>query len=180
MMKKMVCLLLAAVFLIVLCSCGTQMTAVENYLIALKKMDFEGVMNTVSESNQNLENLYKNLNDEEKETLQKLYGLVQYTIKEETKENGVRLVDITLKIPDVKRIFELTDKQILVSAETASKVVSDMIDSGTVSKTLILEKSFTVQMIESDGKWRIDSGDANKEFFDTIGFEKTMHFFVYD
>ena len=117
---------------------------------------------------------------DEKETLQKLYGLMQYTIKEETKENGVRLVAITLKVPDVKRILELTDKQILVSAETASKVVSDMIDSGTVSKTLMTEKAFSVQMIVSDGKWLIDSGDANKEFFDTIGFEKAMNFFVYD
>ncbi len=175
MMKKIACLLLTAVFLTVLCGCSTQMTAVENYLIAIKKQDFEGAANTLSGKEQHLEaSLYQNLNEDEKEVLQKLYALMQYSIGEETEENGVKFVSVNLKTPDVQRIFALADKQILVSAESMEKIVSDMIDNGSVAKTMMSEKTFLVRMTENDGKWLVDSGKVNQAFFDAVGFETVV------
>lgn len=179
-MKKILCLQLVFIFIFVFCACSAQMTAVENYLIAVKNMDMEGISGSLGGEDRNLEILDRNLNEEEEEALRKLYALMQYSMGEQTEENGARFVDVTLQIPDVQRIFELVDKQILVSAESAEKLVLDMIESGAVEKTMMIEKKISVKMIESDGKWLIDSGDANKDFFDAVGLELVMGSFVLD
>lgn len=173
-MKKMVAALLVAVMILSLCSCSAGMTAAEKYLIAVKKLDMQG-LGTVQPMT---EILYRNLDDEEKATLLDLYALLQYTIGEVSEENGVKFVSVTLKTPDVKRIFDLVDKQILVSAETAQQVISGMLESGTIAKTMMTEKTFLVKMVETDGQWLVDSGVANQEFLDTVGLEAVMNSFV--
>ncbi|MBQ8496811.1 MAG: hypothetical protein IJ489_05060 [Clostridia bacterium] len=174
-MKKLMAMVLAAVLAFTLCSCSVKMTAAENYLIALKKMDAEGMKAAVDA--EELLDILNRASDEEREALKKLYAPIQYTVGEQTEEDGARFVSLTLKVPDMARLIELVKKQILVSAETAEKVISDMIDDGTVAKTMMIEKTVSVKMIEKNGEWVIAVADeANDAFMQTIALTETVSF----
>lgn len=174
-MKKIVAMLLAAVLAFSLCACSAQMTAAENYLIALKKMDREG-MKAALDTEASL-GILDRTSDEENAVLQKLYASLQYTIGEQTEEDGARFVSVTLKTVDAQRLIELVKKQILVSADSAEKAVSDMIDSGAVAKTMTIEKTVSVKMIEKDGAWVIAAEDAaNAEFMNTVALSEMASF----
>ena len=176
-MKKIIAMMLAIILSFSLCACSVKMTAAENYLIALKKLDTEGMK--VAVDTEEFLDILNRASDEEKEVLQKLYALIQYTVGEQTEENGAKFIAMTLKVPDMKRLIELVKKQILVSAESAEKVISDMIDDGTVARTLMTEKTVSVKMIAKDGEWVIAVEDSeNDAFMDVLALTDTVSFII--
>lgn len=176
-MKKIIAMMLAIILAFSLCACSVKMTAAENYLIALKKWDAEGMKAAVD--TEEFLDILNRASDEEKEVLQKLYALIQYTVGEQTEENGAKFIAMTLKVPDMKRLIELVKKQILVSAESAEKVISDMIDDGTVARTLMTEKTVSVKMIAKDGEWVIAVEDSeNDAFMDVLALTDTVSFII--
>lgn len=176
-MKKIIAMMLAIILSFSLCACSVKMTAAENYLIALKKLDTEGMKAAVD--TEEFLDILNRASDEEKEVLQKLYALIQYTVGEQTEENGAKFIAMTLKVPDMKRLIELVKKQILVSAESAEKVISDMIDDGTVARTLMTEKTVSVKMIAKDGEWVIAVEDSeNDAFMDVLALTDTVSFII--
>ena len=177
MMKKIVCLLLAMVFLTVLCGCSTQMTAVENYLIALKKADMNGMETALTSSDTTQSALFNHLNEDEKAALQSLYALIQYTIGEVAEEKDAKFVDVTLKIPNMQKILSLAEKQMLVTAESGEQIIREMVGDGTVTKTLMTEMTVSVKMTQASGVWKIARDDnENRAFFDAIALTNMMQF----
>ena len=181
-MKKIVCLFLAAVLMFAFCSCSSEMTAAEDFLIALKQMNIDAMKQELipeTEAGSLYTKLDTSLTEAERAVLQKLYGLTQYTVGEVIEEDGARFVSMTLKTPNAKRIAELADKQILVSAESAENIVSDMIDGGTVAKTLMTEKTVSVKMTEKDGAWLVDYEAAeNAAFRETLAISEILNFIL--
>ncbi|MBR5187872.1 MAG: hypothetical protein IKW18_05320 [Clostridia bacterium] len=180
-MKKIIALLLAVWMLFSLTGCSEGMTSAENFLLAVKKMDFEAMKNELV-PDQKLGSLYLKLDSDVDETalsaLKNLYALAQYTIGEISEEGSAeKTVEVTLKIPDMERIREQARAKVMVSAETAEKIVGDMIADGSISKTMIVESTFSVKMVKTEDGWKIPYAE-NKDLAKALSIENMIEFFV--
>ena len=186
MMKKIVSLLLLAALAVTLFGCSEMMTSAENFLIAVKKMDFEAMKKELYPDDRagslhlQLDNYADSLTSEDMETLKALYSLTQYTMGEESAaEKGVKTVSVTLKYPDVARIKSLADTKIMVSAESASKTVSDMIADGSIAKSYMTEKTISVKMVEKDGVWLLPYTESdNAALVSALLLSEMLRFFA--
>ena len=180
-MKKIIALLLAVWMLVSLTGCSESMTSAERFLLAVKKMDFEAMKNELV-PDQKLGSLYLKLDADVDEAalsaLRNLYALAQYTIGEISEETGAeKTVEITLKIPDMERIREQARAKVMVSSETAEKIVGDMIADGSIPKTMIVESKFSVKMVKTEDGWKIPYAE-NKDFAQALAIENMIEFFV--
>ena len=180
-MKKIIALLLAVWMLFSLTGCSEGMTSAENFLLAVKKMDFEAMKNELV-PDQKLGSLYLKLDSDVDETalsaLQNLYALAQYTIGEISEEGSAeKTVEVTLKLPDMERIREQARAKVMVSAETAEKIVGDMIADGSISKTMIVESTFSVKMVKTEDGWKIPYAE-NKDLAKALSIENMIEFFI--
>ena len=117
------------------------------------------------------------LDEDSLQTLKALYALVQYTIGETSTEGNVKKVAVTLKAPDTERIRFLTTTQVLVSGETASALIEEMINDGSISKNTMKEYSVSVKMIQADGVWLIPCGDKeNADFVSALAIAEMIEF----
>ncbi len=181
-MKKIlsICLIFCVIFGVV--SCADNMNPAENALIAIKSLDvdaFYSYMTSDADSARVLD-AYGNLNESERETLKKLYGLIQYTVEKETEEgNGQKTVSLTVKHPDMARVRTLADKKILVSAETAEAVVSVMLESGEIAGYYMAEEVFDVVLKKEDDTWKVAYREkANEAFFEMLYLVEMFTFFA--
>ena len=180
-MKRILALFLAVCTLVLFAGCAGKMTSAENFLLAVKKMDFEAMKNELV-PDQKLGSLYLKLDSDVDETalsaLQNLYALAQYTIGEISEESSAeQTVEVTLKIPDMERIREQARAKVMVSAETAEKIVGDMIADGSISKTMIVESTFSVKMVKTEDGWKIPYAE-NKDLAKALSIENMIEFFV--
>lgn len=177
-MKKILSFCLAAVILFSFFGCNETMTPAEKFLLATKEWNVEGMKKELV-ADMSLHSLYTRLdtklNEDEKQTMQKLYGMMQYTIGEQSLEKGMKSVEITLKVPDFKRIKELSATKILVFAEAAETIVSNMIADGSIEKSLMTEKTISVKMVEKDGAFLIPYAE-NAEFFENLFLSEMLNF----
>lgn len=180
-MKKMIAFVLVVAISCSLFGCIAKMTPVENFLLATKEMDIAS-MRAELVPDETVGSLYRKLeqanpNEESLQTLRALYALVQYTIGEVSDEGDAKTVSVTLKAPDMERIRVLTSTQILVSGDTASAVIEEMIADGSVSKSMMKEYSLSVKMIQTDGVWAIPCGDKeNADFVSALAIADMIEF----
>ena len=180
-MKKTIAFILIVAIGCSLTGCFQQMTPVENFLLAIKKMDLAAVRaemvpdGTTGSAYSRLENA--DLSEESMQVLRELYSLVQYTMGETVgAEGGTKLVSLEMKVPDMERIRSLVMTQILVSGDSASVVIGEMIADGSVSQYM-KEYSFAVKMTETDGAFKIPYGDKeNAEFVKAIAIVEMIDF----
>ena len=182
-MKKIIALLLAVWMLFSLTGCSEGMTSAENFLLAVKKMDMTAMKNELV-PDEKLGSLYLKLDsapqEESLSALRELYALMHYTMGEISENgNGVKTARVTLKVPDVERICSLVKVQAMVNADSAEKIVTDMIADGSVAGTMMLEKTVTVKMTEENGVWKIPYGDKeNEAFADALAIGDMISFFI--
>jgi hypothetical protein len=163
-MKKMIAFILTAAICCSLFGCLAKMTAVEDFLLAIKKMDTEAMCAEMV-ADETSGSLYRTLKNAKPEAdalsvLTELYGLMQYTIGTVSDgEGGAKTVSLTLKLPDMQRIRSLAEAQVLVSGDSAADGVGEMIADGSVGKNMMKEYSVSVKMTEADGVLKIPCGD---------------------
>ena len=180
-MKKTIALVLIVAISCSLFGCMAKMTPVENFLLATKKMDIASMRAEIvpDETVRSLDSRLANadLDEDSLQTLKALYALVQYTIGETSTEGNVKKVAVTLKAPDTERIRFLTTTQVLVSGETASALIEEMINDGSISKNMMKEYSVSVKMIQADGVWLIPCGDKeNADFVSALAIADMIEF----
>lgn len=147
------------------------MSPAENALIAVKAMDMDAFSSYMTADSQTtlsrvIGTFETGVSEEERETLKGLYGLIRYTMGEESEASGeTKTVSVTVKIPDMERVKSLAEKKILVSAETANAVVSEMLESGEIANNYMLDVTWQITMKEEDGGWRIPYSDKVNEAF---------------
>ena len=180
-MKKTIAFVLIVAISCSLFGCMAKMTPVENFLLATKKMDIASMRaeivpdETVGSLARKLENA--DIDEESLQALKAIYALVQYTVGEISTEGNVKKVAVTLKAPDMERIRALTSTQILVSGDTASAVIGEMVEDGSVSKSMMKEYSVSVKMIQTDGVWLIPCGDKeNADFVNALAIAEMIEF----
>lgn len=161
------------------------MSPVENALIAVKSMDinaFASCMTADSETSLSriVASFDSDLSEEEKETMKKLYGLIRYTMGEETSvSEDTKTITVSVKIPDMARVRTLAEKKILVSAETANDVLSAMLENGEIASYYMLDVTWQIVMKKKDGKWRISYADkANEPFVSALYLTEMTSFFA--
>lgn len=183
-MKKIIALVLAVWMIFSLSGCSENMTSAERFLLAVKKMDFASMKNELV-ADEKLGSLYWKLDsdlaleEESQIALRNLYALVRYTMGEISEENTTeKTVEITLKVPDMKRIREQVKAKVMASSGTAETIVGEMISDGTIEKTMILESTISVKMTKTDdGEWKIPYA-ANKNLAGALAIEDMIDFFV--
>jgi hypothetical protein len=159
------------------------MSPVENALIAVKNMDVEAFCSCMTSDSatmlSRITSAVGGLGDEERDTLKSLYGLIRYTMGEESAEkDGTKTVSVTVKIPDMARIRTLAEKKILVSAEPANAVISEMLTSGEIEGYYMLDMTLEIALKEEDGKWLIPyTTKANADFVDALYLAEMTAFF---
>lgn len=180
-MKKTIAFVLIVAISCSLFGCMAKMTPVENFLLATKEMDIASMRaeivpdETVGSLARKLENA--DIDEESLQALKAIYALVQYTVGEISTEGNVKKVAVTLKAPDMERIRVLTSTQILVSGDTASAVIGEMVEDGSVSKSMMKEYSVSVKMIQTDGVWLIPCGDKeNADFVNALAIAEMIEF----
>ena len=182
-MKRILALFLAVCTLVLFSGCAGKMTSAENFLLAVKKMDMTAMKNELV-PDEKLGSLYLKLDsapqEESLSALRELYALMHYTMGEISENgNGVKTARVTLKTPDVERICSLVKVQAMVNADSAEKIVTDMIADGSVAGTMMLEKTVTVKMTEENGVWKIPYGDKeNEAFADALAIGDMISFFI--
>lgn len=168
-MKKTIALILIVAIGCSLTGCFQQMTPVENFLLAIKKMDLAAMRaemvpdETAGSAYRKLGNA--DLNEESLQALGELYSLVQYKMGEVSSDGDVKTVSVTLKVPDMERIRSLAMTQILVSGDTAATVIGGMLADGSVSQNMMKEYTLSVKMTETDGVFKIPYGDKENAAF---------------
>lgn len=184
-MKRLLSVCLVLCFVVSFSACGAKMTPVEEALIAVKALDaeaFSACMTSDSETalSRIVSTVKTDISEEERATLQSLYGLIRYTMGEESEAmNGAKTVKVTVKLPDMARVRTLAEKKILVSAETANAVVSEMLTSGEIEQNYMLETVWEIKMTEEDGKWLIPYTDhANDAFASGLYLLEMLMFFA--
>lgn len=178
-------------FCLILClslgfsACSQDMSPVENALIAVKNMDvnaFASCMTSDSEASLSriVTSFETGLAEEEKETMKNLYSLIRYTMGEEVAlSEDTKTITVSVKIPDMARVRTLTEKKILVSAETANEVVSDMLESGEIAGYYMLDATWQIMMKKEDGKWKLSYADkANETFVSALYLAEMTAFFA--
>lgn len=182
-MKRIFALFLAVCMLSLFAGCSGKMTAAENFILAVKKMDFTAMKNELV-PDEKIGSLYMKLDSVPQEdtllTLRNLYALVHYTIVEVSESTGgIKTVRMTLKVPDMERIRNLTRVEAMVSAESAEKIIGDMIADGSIEESMMLENTFSVKMTEENGAWKIPYGDQeNEAFTQALAIEDMLDFFI--
>ncbi len=183
-MKKFLSLCLIVCIVFSMSACGTEMSPAENALIAVKALEMEDFFDCMTSNadtaSVRIQSLYASLEESEKISLRSLYALLQYTIGEETEETGdAKTISVTVKHPDMDRIKTLAEKKLLVSAETAQKVISDMMESGEISGYYMAEETFELLLKKEDGKWKLSYADkANETFFEMLYLTEMISFFA--
>ena len=181
-MKKILAFFLAVCTFFMFVGCSGKTTSAERFLLAVKKADFAAMKNELIPDDK-LGSLYSKLDSVPAEdtlaALGKLYALVHYTVGEISEERGVQTVSITLKVPDMERICNLAKVEAMASANSAEKIVGDMIADGSVAKNMMLENTFSVKLTEENGVWKIPYGDKeNQAFAQALAIEDMIDFFV--
>ena len=183
-LKRLLSLCLVLCLTVSLFACADGMSPVENALIAVKSMDMKTFSSCMtSDSEMMLSRIADALaseTDEERETMKSLYGLIRYTMGEESAEkNGEKTIAVTVKIPDMARIRTLAEKKILVSAETANAVISEMLTSGEIEGYYMLDMTWQITVREEDGKWLIPYNDkVNADFVNALYLVEMTAFFA--
>ena len=184
-LKRLLSLCLVLCIVVSFSACAGEMSPVENALIAVKGMDMDAFSSQMTSDSEvalsrMISTFKTSVDEEERETLKGLYGLIRYTMGEEIEgKSGEKTVAVTVKIPDMARVRTLAEKKILVSAETANVVISDMIASGEIAGYYMLDKTFQIKVIEEDGKWLILYNDkANADFVSALYLAEMMTFFA--
>lgn len=182
-MKKILAFFLVVCMLAALSGCSGKMTATEKFLISVKKMDFTAMKNELI-PDENLGSLYLKLETVPEEdtllALRSLYALTHYTMGEISElRGGVRMVNVTLKVPDMERICNLVRVEAMVSANSAEQIIADMIADGSIINTMMLENTFSVKMKEENGVWKIPYEDKeNEAFAQALAIENMIEFFI--
>ena len=112
--------------------------------------------------------------------LRDLYSMITYTVGESSEsENGIKTVQITMKIPDMERIRSHVQTKILVSADSAETIVGNMIADGSIAKGWMSEHTFSVELKETDGVFKIDyDSKANAQWKEALAIEKMIDLFI--
>ena len=184
-MKRLIAFSLILCLALVFSACSNEMSPVENALIAVKGMDvnaFASYMTSDSEAalSRIVTSFETGLTAEEKETMKDLYSLIRYTMGEEVSlSEDTKTVTVSVKIPDMARVRTLTEKKILVSAETANDVISGMLESGEIAGYYMLDATWQIVMKKEDGNWRISYADkANESFVSALHLTEMTAFFA--
>lgn len=182
-MKKWIACLLIVAMSCSLFGCLAKMTPVENFLLATIKMDFTSMQNEIVPDEKTgsfylkLQNL-KEPNEDAVRVLKELYSHVKYTMGETVSvSESEQKVAVTLKVPDMERIRSLAKAQMLVSGNSASETLNQMISDGTVSESIIKEYSLSVKITKTEGGWRIPYGDKeNADFVKALALAEMIDF----
>ena len=184
-MKRLISLCLVFCLLLGFSACSQEMSPVENALIAVKSMDmnaFASYMTSDSEAtiSRMVTSFETVLTEEEKGTMKSLYGLIRYTLGEEVSvSEDTKTITVSAKIPDLARVRTLTEKKILVSAETAGDVISGMLESGEIAGYYMLDATWQIVMKKEDGEWKISYADkANEPFVSALYLSEMTAFFA--
>ncbi len=162
--------------------CASGMTAVENALIAIKAFDLDtfSACMTADFDKAAHSSRWNSLDETEKTTMRSLYSLVKYSIEGETDgAKGERLVTVKVSVPDFARVRTLAEKKILVSADTASAVVAEMLESGEIAGGYMLTLTWEIVMTEESGEYRIPYTDKrNAAFSEGLALSDMLKFFT--
>lgn len=189
-MKKSVALLLVMAMLFSFAGCMTQhYSYAEDFLIAARTLDFDAmstyvVLPTTSSSVPFAQEKHyaAMLDEQEKSALISLYSMLQYTMGDVSiMEDYAKSVAVTLKIPDFERIRSLVQAKLLVSGASASEIVREMIEDGTIAKIYMTEKKIQIGMMksESDDEFYISYNERdNAALIEAFSFIEMLRFFA--
>lgn len=183
-MKKWIACILIVTVCCSLFGCLAGMTAVESFLVATGKMDLTA-MRAELVPDETTGSLYRKLQntaltDGTITVLRDLYALVHYTIGEVSAEsNGEKTVSVALRVPDMERIRSLVSAELLVSGDSAEKILGNMIAAGTISQNMMKEYTISVKMTKSDSVWKIPYGDkANADLAKALALAEMIDFMI--
>ncbi len=179
-MKKVVSLLLVLCLTLGFSACADGMNAAEKALIALKKMDLETYASCMtSDADAEMSRIlaaYNGLDEEEKETLVRVYSLLRYTIADtETERGSERVVSVAVKLPDIARLRTLSNAQI-VFGKTANESVNEILDAQTAE---MRETTWEITLVQQDGEWLIVYDEkVNGPLIQDLGLYELISFFA--
>lgn len=177
-MKKILSLLLIACVLLSMTACADDLGAAEEALNAVKKMDLDTFVSCMT-SNADMSRLLANydmLDEEEKQTLIRLYGEIRYTLeadKDLTLANGSVVRTFNVKIPDIARVRTLANAQI-VFGKTANEAVAEIIDRENVDMRSV---TWQILMQKENGEWRV-AAIGNDAWIKDLGLSELIAFFA--
>ena len=182
-MKKWIACILVVAMSCSLFGCLAKMTPVENFLMATVKMDFASMQNEIVPDEKvgsfylKLRNL-KKTDEEAVGALRELYSFIKYTMGETVSVSETeQKVSLTLKVPDMEKIRSLANAQILVSGDSAYAVVCNMIESGSISDSMMKEYSLSVKITKTESGWKIPYGDKeNADFVKALALAEMIDF----
>ena len=183
-MKKLLSfiLLLSMALLFVCCSGGT--SPAEAFLLAARKMEFDTMENLMASETVSLaremKESYDALTSEEQTVLSSLYSHLQYTMEEESEpKDGVKTVSVHLTMPDISKIIENAEAEILVSGNSADKIIKQMLDSGVIAESCMTERTIHIELKQENDKWLLPySETANPELLQMLALNDILRFFA--
>lgn len=186
-MKKMLSLLVAAVMLVSLWGCVAKSSHAEELLIAARGLDLDAMsahaaLPATSSAVPFAQEMHymAELDEEKRDVLVSLYAMLQYTMGAESAvENGVKSVEVTLKVPDFARIKSLVHTELIVSGKSAVQIVSGMMQDGSIEKNYMTEKKINVNMVEQDGEFYVSCNEKdNADLFGALALLDMLRFFA--
>lgn len=183
-MKKVVSLLFLLSVLLLFACCTAEASPAEAFLSAVKECDIDAMSEWMTSETASVGDRLREydgqLDFEERETRKRLYANLSYTIDgEEQTDGGGRTVTVKLIIPDMERILEYANAQILVSGGTANEVIAQMLDDGTVAEDCMTEETIGIHFEQQDGSLHIPYSEMkNAELVRLLSLEEVFRFFA--
>ena len=82
-------------------------------------------------------------------------------------------------MPDFSRIKALVHTELVVSGKSATQIISDMVENGSIAKNYMIEKDISVKLIERDGEFFVSCNERdNASLFEALALLDMLRFFA--
>lgn len=184
-MKRAVSLLFLLSLLVLFACCSASASPADTFLTAAGEWKIDAMTEmmtpeTAASLGERLTEDKERLDPSKQEVLRRLYSHLSYTVESQTQASDGRWTfTIEVTIPDMQKILEYADAEILVSGETAGELITRMLDEGTIAQDFMTEETIDVLFEQRDGEWKIPYSETeNTALVRLLSLDETLRFFV--
>ena len=163
----------------VLCSCGADISALENLCFAVESFDLAKAEKYVSDAEGYFEDvraLESELTEEQRQIAKEVYSYTGFSGFSE--KDGV--CTVTVKYVDVAELMRNANGGLAAGVGTASEYIRDAIDSGALKNLFVkTEQNVKVVLSQENGKAKVPLGytGENADFTRLLGLETFLRWY---